>query len=72
MEDSSDYDQKKSFQNDLNEIRKLSSQLEANPNSRDAYVNLIKKMKSMGPFMADELQTTRTTMAEKMMLTEGT
>lgn len=64
----SDRDQ---LEQDLVEVRKLSAELDANPYSHDAYINLINKFKTMGPFMSEELQNARSSMAETILLLEG-
>lgn len=64
-------EERRKLEHDLHEVRQLSTNLEANPYSRDAYVKILTKLKSMGPFMAEELQNARVTMAAKVLLTES-
>lgn len=59
------------LEKDLLDVRKLSSEVESDPYSHQAYIDLINKFKSMGPFMTEELQNARSSMAEKVLLSQG-
>ena len=71
MNDQDVQSEKEQLEKDLLDVQKLSTEIESNPYSHQAYVDLINKFKSMGQFMAEELQNARSSMSEKVLLSQG-